>query len=104
MPPPPRCVRSFCRALILPTGPDPSRGVLKPDKKIDLSSGPKRVQEARLRFGGQKICWSTVIGLWGHGPNASPPGTVIAMESNFKRACSRAHLYISDKSDIVCRL
>ena len=45
-----------------------------------------------------------VLGDWPLGDmvrmHPPPPGTATAMESNSKRACSRAHLHISAKNDI----
>ena len=88
----PRGPGSFCRALVLPTEPDPSRGVLKPDKKSTSARGPSGSRRPGFGFGGKRYVgprWLAFGGGGGHGPNASTPGTATAMESNSKRACSR---------------
>ena len=95
----------FCRALILPTGPDPSCGALKPDKKSTSARGPSGSRRPGFGLWGKRYVGPRWLAFGGHGPNAPPPpGTATAMESNSKRACSPAHLHISAKNDIVCRL
>ena len=99
----PRGPGSFCRALILPAGPDPSRGALKPDKnrpQLWAQAGPG-VPASVWGAKDMLVPGDWPLGAW---PECLPPGTATAMESNSKRACSRAHLHISAKNDIVCRL
>ena len=79
-------------------GPDPSRGPLKPDKKLTSSRGPSGSRRPGFGLGTKRYVGPRWLAFGGHGPNAPPPLGPLLPWSPLPNACSWAHLHISAKT------